>query len=138
MSHNSKFQWCAPRGSIILILPLPHHVTVRKCTLHVFGQFWACDLVCILEHFARLWSIVYVLHRHEIQTRHCYLHIHCTCAYTTCIGLLSIWCKCHFHVNILNKQDVTFSTVRIGQFLLASATSGFSSYIKLAYCSSAQ
>ena len=29
-------------------------------------------------------------------------------------------------------------TVRIGQFLLASATSGFSSYIKLAYCSSAQ
>ena len=29
-------------------------------------------------------------------------------------------------------------TVGIGQFLLASATSGFSSYIKLAYCSSAQ
>ena len=28
--------------------------------------------------------------------------------------------------------------VGIGQFLLASATSGFSSYIKLAYCSSAQ
>ena len=28
--------------------------------------------------------------------------------------------------------------VRIGQFLLASATSGFSSYIELAYCSSAQ
>ena len=29
-------------------------------------------------------------------------------------------------------------TVGIGQFLLVSATSGFSSYIKLAYCSSAQ
>ena len=29
-------------------------------------------------------------------------------------------------------------TVGIGQFLLASATSGFSSDIKLAYCSSAQ
>ena len=29
-------------------------------------------------------------------------------------------------------------TVGIGQFILASATSGFSSYIKLAYCSSAQ
>ena len=29
-------------------------------------------------------------------------------------------------------------TVGIGQVLLASATSGFSSYIKLAYCSSAQ
>ena len=29
-------------------------------------------------------------------------------------------------------------TVGIGQFLLVSATSGFSSYIKLAYCSSDQ
>ena len=35
-------------------------------------------------------------------------------------------------------ESLRVITVGIGQFLLASATSGFSSYIKLAYCSSAQ
>ena len=43
----------------------------------------------------------------------------------------------YYSISIFDQLKVLY---RIGQFLLASATSGFSSYmyIKLAYCSSAQ
>ena len=49
-------------------------------------------------------------------------------------------CVCVYHNILITacKHLLRVITVGIGQVLLASATRGFSSYIKLAYCSSAQ